>query len=161
MKHIKTYNTISTLINNVMPSRTFNEWLNDYSLDINTYEIDCTNSYLTDLNGIEKFTKIENLFCSNNKLTSLPDLSNLTNIKFLFCSNNKLTSLPDLSNLINLQDLYCYDNKLTSLPDLSNLTNFNYLNCPENNLPYTDLEGYLEWHKKTYPWIWDSNKYNL
>ena len=35
------------------------------------------------------------------------------------------------------------------------------LNCDENNLPYTDLYEYWKWHKKTYPWIWEAEKYNL
>ena len=138
MKHIKTYEQNIGI--------TFQEWLSSKNESpINTTVINCGISNLIDLNGIEKFKNLKELYCRNNKLTSLPDLNQLKNLKFLYCENNKLTSLPDLNQLKNLKELYCYDNKLTSLPDLSQLKNLKYLYCQNNKLPYGDLYGYFEW----------------
>jgi Leucine-rich repeat (LRR) protein len=109
LKYIKTYES-----NN---GTTFKEWLKYNPQDINTTEIDCSNTNLINLEGIDQFT----------------------NLKYLICHNNYLSILPDLSNLINLEKLYCSNNKL----------------------PYNDLEEYMEWHKKNFPWIWNANKYNL
>jgi Leucine-rich repeat (LRR) protein len=153
MKYIKTYEDSNGI--------SFFDWLKTHHPDIKTTRIICDDSNLIDLNGVEKFTNLENLYCYNNKLTELPDLSNLTNLEILNCSYNKLTELPDLNNLTKLKKLHCHKNKLTELPDLSNLTNFIYLNCSGNDLPYRNLDEYLEWHKKTYPWIWDAKKYNI
>ena len=154
MKYIKTYETKTKGI-------TFQQWLISNTNDINTTKINCSRSSLNDLNGIEKFIKLEVLNCSNNQLKELPDLSNLSNLKELYCSYNQLKELPDLSNLTNLQYLSCYNNQLKELPDLSNLSNLKELSCYNNQLPYNDLKEYLEWHKKEYPWIWDAKKYNL
>ena len=167
MKYLKTYESLKGI--------TFKQWLKMCPHKINTTEIDCSNANLIDLNGIEIFTNLEDLYCDNNQLTSLPDLpsklKNLScynnkltslpeelpsNLKFLDCDDNKLTSLPDLPS--KLETLYCYNNKLTELPDLSNLK---YLNCWNNNLPYTNLTEYLEWHKTNYPDIWSAKKYNI
>jgi Leucine-rich repeat (LRR) protein len=94
-------------------------------------------------------------------------LNNLERLEVLDCSNNRLTELSDLSSLKNLRELSCYNNKLTELPDLINLSNLEILYCFNNNLPFkfstnaNNIEEYLEWHKKEYPWFWDSKKYNL
>ena len=154
MKYLKTYEALNWI--------TFKEWLFKHTeININSTSINCRNYNLIDLNGIEEFTNLKYLYCHDNQLKSLPDLSNLTSLEYLSCSNNQLTSLPDLSNLTNLKYLSCYDNQLTSLPDLSNLTNLNRLDCYSNKLPYRNLEEYLQWHKKTYPWIWNAKKFKL
>ena len=104
MKYIKTYESINGI--------TFKQWLKSNKQGINTNMINCVNSNLIDLIGIEIFINLERLYCRNNQLISLPNLSNLTNLKVLDCDNNQLTSLPNLSNLTNLERLYCYNNKL-------------------------------------------------
>jgi Leucine-rich repeat (LRR) protein len=156
MKYIKTYEIKTN------KDKSFSDWLElfGYHEDM-SIEIDCSYSNLIDLNGIEKFINIEALYCEHNKLTELHNLSNLINLKELYCNDNKLTELSDLSNLTNLEYLHCDDNKLTELPDLSNLTNLKELYCYNNKLPYNDLDEYLEWHKKIYPWIWNAKKYNM
>ena len=151
MKYLKTYEQ-----NNEIP---FQEWLKRNPQDINTTKINCSESNLIDLNGIEKFKNLEKLYCYNNQLTELPDLSQLINLEDLGCYNNQLTELPDISK--NLKILYCSYNRLTELPDLSQCKNLKRLECYNNLLPYNDLKEYMVWHKKTYPWIYTAKKYNL
>ena len=127
MKYIKTYEQSNGI--------TFKQWLKTHSQDINTIQINCYNSNLIDLDGIEQFTNLKRLHCSYNKLTSLPNLPDI--LEELWCDNNQLTSLPDLPD--TLKELYCYNNQL----------------------PYNDLEGYWKWFKKTYPEKVAAKKYNL
>lgn len=65
---------------------------------------------------------------SNSKLTYLPDLSRFTELRQLKCSNNNLTSLPALPPTIAV--LFCYDNKITRLPPLP--PDLYYLDCNNN-----------------------------
>jgi Leucine-rich repeat (LRR) protein len=159
MKHLKTYENKNGI--------TFKEWLKHKNININTLFIDCCQENLIDLNGIEEFKNLEQIYCSINELTELPELNGLVNLTIISCSVNNLTELPDLSNLKNLNLLRCTSNNLERLPDLSNLTKLKHLDCYDNKLPFNctirknNLGEYLEWHKKEYPWIWDAKKYNL
>lgn len=129
--------------------------------------LNCSYNNLTSLPDLSELKNLEQLYCQNNKLISLPDLSQLKNLKYLHCDNNNLTSLPDLSDLKNLITLYCDENNLTSLPDLSEIENLKNLTCCGNYLPFkcskniNNLKEYLNWHKETYPWMWDAKTFNL
>jgi Leucine-rich repeat (LRR) protein len=92
-------------------------------------QIDVRGQGISDLTGIENFTRLTSLHCSRNQLTSLPALPN--SLEYLDCNSNQLTSLPDLSTTV-LTDLYCDSNQLTSLPDLP--TSLTTLYCSSNQL---------------------------
>jgi Leucine-rich repeat (LRR) protein len=179
MKYLKSYENIDGV--------TFKEWLERNPRDIDfTGWINCVDSNLIDLDGIEEFKNLIHLDCRNNQLIELPDLSNLTKLRILNVERNKLKRLPDLSNNIQLEVIDCESNRLEELPDLSKLNKLDTLYCgynklkelPDiislieldiltrlgcygNGLPYNDLDEYIEWHKKEYPWIYDAKKYNL
>lgn len=101
---------------------------------------------ITDLTGIEAFTKLEILIigiqdsntANANKINTLNLSSNL-NLTYLHCSFNNLTLL-DLSNNIYLNTLAINDNKLTSL-DISNNTALKNLNCNGNQITNLDLSA--------------------
>ncbi len=76
-------------------------------------DIDCSDSYIKDLSGIEFFTAATSLDCSENELTSL-DISKNINLEELSCDENMLTSL-DVQNNKSLEELSCKANQLTSL----------------------------------------------
>jgi len=75
---------------------------------------------------------IEEINISNTKITYIPSLSRFTNLKKLNCSYNKLTQLPELP--FTLTHLYCYYNKLTVLPKLPSI--LTDLRCYTNNISY-------------------------
>ncbi len=87
---------------------------------------------ISNLQGIQYFTGLTNLYCNNNILTSLPALpSKLTTLS---CSNNKLTSLPQLPSSLTFLD--CGKNNFTSLASLpSSLTTFHCYNNKLSSLP--------------------------
>lgn len=84
-----------------------------------TGEINCYGKAISDLTGIETFTKIKKLNCEINKLTFL-DISKNIELESLDCSNNKLTSL-DVAKNVNLKILDAYDNKLATLDVSKNI----------------------------------------
>ena len=105
-------------------------------------EIECYDSGIANLKGIEYFTELTYLDCSNdddsnkNTLTSL-DLSKNTKLEYLYCYDNAITSL-DLSSNTNLILVNCSDNALTSLK-LGNNTSLIDLSCSDNALTSLDV----------------------
>ena len=79
-----------------------------------TGAIKCSNKSITDLTGIEAFTKITALYCQSNQLTNL-DVSKNTALKILSCAGNQLTSL----NLKNGNNSIIIDFDATGNPSLS------------------------------------------
>lgn len=106
----------------------FREWLKKKPQNANVTEIDCSNSELTDLNGLEHFTKLTKLNCSSNALKELPDLPNIVELN---CENNKLEKLPALPNC---KVLICGENKLKEIPQLPKCVELHY----ENKFPYNE-----------------------
>ena len=91
---------------------------------------------ISNLQGIEFFTALEELDCSYNFLTSL-DVSQNAALTRLDCSDNKLPSL-DVSQNTELTSLNCGYNQLTSL-DVSQNTELTSLNCGYNQLTSLDV----------------------
>jgi Leucine-rich repeat (LRR) protein len=64
---------------------------------------------LTNLNGIENLTNLEELYCNDNKIENLNGIENLTNLEILYCQNNNLKNLNEIKKL-NLRELKCNNN---------------------------------------------------
>lgn len=97
--------------------------------------INCPRKSISNLKGIEKFTKLETLICSNNSLTSLPTLS--ATLTYLDCNNNQITQL-DVSRNTALVRLSAENNKLSSI-DITKLTALRLLNLKQNQLTSLNL----------------------
>jgi len=99
------------------------------------------NNKLTDVKGLEKFTKLERLNLSGNQLTELPKgLEKLTQLRSLHLGSNKLTDVKDLEKLTQLTTLSLNANKLTDVPkELAKLTQLRKLELHNNKL--TSLKG--------------------
>ncbi|AGR14530.1 MucBP domain-containing protein [Listeria monocytogenes] len=98
--------------------------------------LDCHNSSIADMTGIEKLTGLTKLICTYNNITTL-DLSQNTNLTYLACDSNKLTNL-DVTPLTKLTYLNCDTNKLTKI-DVSQNPLLTYLNCARNTLTEIDV----------------------
>jgi len=103
-----------------------------------TGTIDCSNSSVLDLTGIEAFTALDTLNILLTNITSV-DLSHNTALIYLNCKYSELTSL-DLSANTNLAVLNCEENELNSLILNSN-PSLTFLNCEQNNLTSLDLSS--------------------
>ena len=104
-------------------------------------ELDISDMELTDLSGIEWFSKLAILDCSGNRLTEL-DLSQNSNLWILWCNSNQLRSL-DLSHNTALVGLDCSTNRLTDL-DVSHNTALVALDCSSNHLTKLDVSNNIE-----------------
>ena len=83
------------------------------------------------LEGIQFFSRLQQLYCNYNRLMSL-DLSGNTALRNLNCYGNQLTSL-NLSNNTALTSLQCSRNQLTNL-DVSHSNALSFLECGNNQL---------------------------
>jgi Leucine-rich repeat (LRR) protein len=101
-----------------------------------TTAINCRNSNIADLTGIEHFTALTSLNCELNQLTSI-DVSHNTALKSLNVSANNLTGLNVTANTA-LDSLSCYNNQLTALNVTQN-TSLVSLNCKFNQLTALDV----------------------
>jgi uncharacterized protein (TIGR02145 family) len=99
-------------------------------------KIDCSNSRIKSLIGIESFTALTELICENNKLTTLDISKNISLIK-LSCKGNKLTTL-DVSKNTSLTELNCGVNQITALNVSKNIS-LTKLNCQYNKLTTLDV----------------------
>jgi uncharacterized repeat protein (TIGR01451 family) len=117
----------------LFPSSMNGNQMNAGSFEIqNTIFLDVSNSYISDLTGIEHFVNLNLLNCQFNELTSLSGLSD--SLETLYCQFNQLTNLPGFTN--KLKRLYCDHNPLNSLPPLpSFLEVLKCENCQINSLP--------------------------
>ena len=129
------------------PDEAFRKYLmrQDYGEDgiITIEELDTITSInvsfyaaITNLKGIENFTKLSSLECQLNLLTNL-DVSKNTALTHLNCISNRLTSLVLPKSITRLK---CGENQLTSL-DVSNNTALTYLSCDNNELTSLDLSN--------------------
>lgn len=98
--------------------------------------MDCRQCNISDLQGIEYFTKLEWLNCCDNQLTSL-DLSWNPELTYLDCDRNFLVSL-NLTQNAKLETLLCFENQLSNL-DLSGNPELIWLNCESNQLSDLNL----------------------
>lgn len=94
------------------------------------------NRQITNLNGIEYFTALEELECRNNEINKL-DVSKNIKLKHLICDNNKLNDI-DVSNNISLVDFSCGNNNLEKL-DVSKNLDLEILLCDGANLKSLDV----------------------
>ena len=128
------------------PDENFRNWLlaQDYGNDgvitdvefENVKIINVSGVGVSDLTGIELFSKLTDLRCAYNNLTSL-DLSNIPELQSVRCSDNQLTSLI-VGTKNNLRSIECQNNKITSL-DVRNASSLEVLDCHNNLLSELDV----------------------
>lgn len=110
------------------------------SIDVSLHSVGNKDNMITDLKGIEYFTKLKKLECSYHGLTSI-DISKNTELIKLKCDRNKLTSL-DVTQNTALKILHCDLNKISDL-DVSNNTDLEILWCGTNSLFTLDVSNNL------------------
>ena len=115
--------------------------LTDHELSAVKY-IDCSGSSgsigdIASLEGIERFTSLEELYCSYNQVTAM-DVSGNLSLKRLHCRNNDLKQL-DLSGYTALEVLDCCENPELAVLNLSGCAELRILDCSDATLLSIDL----------------------
>ena len=100
---------------------TFNEYLKENPVSINVDTIYLGNHQLTDLDGIEVFTKLKLLHLLNNSIVNLSPLSGLINLTTLYLDGNNIKDISPLSGLIKLKKLDLSHNLIKDITPLKNL----------------------------------------
>ena len=90
-------------------------------------ELDLSKIGLTDIIGIEKFTKLEILVLDENNLTDISPLSKLKKLHELVLENNNIKDIEPLKKLSNLEILYLDHNPISDITPLKNLKNLKIL----------------------------------
>lgn len=100
--------------------------------------LNCIESGIKDVKGLELLTNLEDLNLSNNEISTI-DLSKNLKINHLLLSNNKLTAI-DLTKNVMLENIYLDGNKINSL-NLKNNSELLLLNINDNKLETLDLSN--------------------
>ena len=126
--------------------------------------------YIKNIEGIEIFPNLKQLFFSKNKITKLPEsIWNLTKLLNVNLSYNQIEELPEsIGELTKLKWLYLHNNKLTTLPDsIWKLTKLKRISLDTNKikiLPDNIRKFYKNENDLSYKLriiglnIWDINK---
>jgi hypothetical protein len=104
--------------------------------------IDCIALNISDITGVQYFTKLSYLCCEYNSLTSITGLDSLTNLATLYCTGNNINSL-DIHRNTKLTDLDCSNNDLDSI-DVSKSTMLEELHCGNNYFTKLDVSKNTE-----------------
>jgi Ca2+-binding EF-hand superfamily protein len=98
-------------------------------------KIDCRNSNVKSLKGIEAFTNLKELECSYSRITGQPDLSKNTQLTHVNCSGNEITAM-DLSMCPSLSVFICAETLVGEL-DVSKNLSLILLDCVYNEHLHT------------------------
>lgn len=118
--------------------------------DLSIEKLNCANSQLTSLDGIEKLVNLKILSCPINKIKSLRGVEKLLKLEVLNCNYNQLTSLEGVENLIKLKELHCHSNELIFLDHIENLHNLEEFFLSKNKITSNQMKHLYKLEKLTY-----------
>ncbi len=102
--------------------------------DVNaTKNLNASGEYISNLQGLQYFSKLETFACEENIITSISSSLLPSTLKYLNCRDNRLSSLPSLPS--GLTTLICDQNLLTALPTMP--STLQTLECENNRLSGT------------------------
>jgi len=110
--------------------------------------LDLEGKKLTDLNGIELCTDLEELKLGANHIDDIAQLANLGNLRILDLKSNDFNNIEPLKNLSNLEELNLYSNEIEDISPLLSLPKLKKLNLGSNKIsdfiPLSQLTGLTE-----------------
>lgn len=101
--------------------------------------LDLSGLKISNLEGLEHATQLENLNLKYNHINSISALSDLTNLKVLNLDCNFIDDISNLETLDKLEHLSLSCNKISDISKLSTLTTLTSLNLDSNEL--TDVSS--------------------
>ena len=101
-------------------------------------ELNCSRTWISDLEPLRGLTSLHNLDCNYTKVTNLEPLRALTNLQGLNCGSTQISDLEPLRGHANLISLSCDHTQVNDLEPLRGLTNLQILDC--GNTQISELE---------------------
>ncbi|WP_287582832.1 leucine-rich repeat domain-containing protein [Candidatus Borrarchaeum sp.] len=105
-------------------------FVKDGTLDLGEKEI----TDINEIEGLEKFTDLKELYLSHNLIEEIKGLDNLTNLQRLNLSHNHIKKIQGLEHLTDLKTLELHHNLIEEIKGLDNLTNLQRLNLYSNQI---------------------------
>jgi Leucine-rich repeat (LRR) protein len=115
---------------NISANRLYNKDLECVSLFIKNRSI----KKISQVNGLERLTKLKILDLSNNEISEIEGLENLEMLELLSLSNNKIERMKGISSLKNLKNIDLSENRISKIEQLSQLQNLYTLDLSGNNI---------------------------
>ena len=106
---------------------------------LNLNNLSITN--ISEIEGLEKLTNLNELYLSGNKISEIQDLEHLKKLKVLDLSYNNIKKIQHLDTLLDLNQLYLNNNQISNINGLDNLINLTFLHLDSNNI--TKIEGLI------------------
>lgn len=97
-----------------------------------TGTMNCANMGINNVEGLQYFTSLKEIFLDSNSITTFPSLVGFNNLLNLTFQDNQLDSIPDLRNIPNLQKAIFHGNNITKLPDFNGLSKLNFFSAISN-----------------------------
>ncbi len=94
---------------------------------------------ISEIEGLESLTNLQELTLSENKITEIKGLEALTNLIILTLSENKISEIKGLESLTKLQEISLNMNKISEIKGLEALKNLQKLNLEWNQI--TEIKG--------------------
>ena len=85
-----------------------------------TSNLSCQNCNITNLEGVQYFSRVTKINFSNNQIVSMPSLLPMTALETVHMYTNQLTTAPDFRGIQNLKTVLIYENQLTTMPLFGN-----------------------------------------
>jgi len=111
--------------------------LGDAEFSSDAISISAAAMNVSDLSGLEHFTKLKTLVLSSNAISDIGPVSGCTELEVLDVYSNGISDIEPLKALTKLRSLSLLDNSLTSIAALSGLTELTELALGYNSI--TDL----------------------
>ncbi len=89
---------------------------------------------ISNIQGLEKFTNLEELCLHGNEISEIRGLESLLNLKKLDLSRNHISEIKGLENLTKLEELNLNSNEISDICGLEKLTNLRNLNLSQNKI---------------------------
>jgi len=101
--------------------------------------LDCKNSSISNLGGIERLENLEWVFFQGNQIEDLSPMASLAKLERIYLQENKIINIAPLANLNNLELLSLRGNKVSDISPLSGLKKLATLDLWGNNV--TDISA--------------------
>ncbi len=126
-----------------------------YATDLETLtSLTVSGRGITDLTGVEYFTRLRRFVASTNQIGDVSPLAGLTGLTYLDLDNNQIGDLSPLSSLAGLTHLYLNDNQIADVSPLASLVELTGLSLRGNQI--SDASPLATLTKLTELWLQDN-----